>query len=130
MTPEITYLAFAVLLLIAHMLVQALASDLSRGIMWGLGSRDEDREPSILAGRLERALNNYAHNIPAFIALALALEVTELGDDTTALGAAIWFWARFAYVPAYALNVLFVRSITWFVSLGGLALMIAPLLGW
>lgn len=128
MTPELTYLTYAVILLIAHMLVQATASDLSKGIGWALGPQDEKREPSLVAGRLERALTNYVYNLPAFVALAIMLAITGLNSETTALGAAIWFWARVAYVPAYASALPMARSIAWFVSLAGLVLMILPLL--
>jgi len=128
MTPELTYLTYAILLLIAHMLIQATASDLSKGIGWALGPQDEQRDPSIVAGRLERALTNYAYNLPAFIALALMLRVTDLGTATTATGAALWFWARLAYIPAYASGLPLVRSIAWFASLIGLVMMLLPLL--
>lgn len=129
MTPELTYLTYAVILLIAHMLIQATLSDLSKGIGWALGPQDEKREQNAVAGRVERALNNYVHNFPAFIALALMLAVTERGTETTALGAAIWFWARVAYIPAYASGIPLVRSVAWFASLAGLAMMVVPLLG-
>ncbi len=128
MTPELTYLTYAVILLIVHMFVQASASDLSKGLDWALGPQDEQRDPSVVAGRLERALRNYVYNLPAFIALALMLKVTDLGTSTTAFGAALWFWARVAYVPAYASAIPFTRSIAWFASLVGLGLMIGPLL--
>ena len=128
MTPELTYLTYTVILLIVHMLIQATVSDLSKGISWALGPQDEKREPNLVAGRLERALRNYVYNLPAFIALALTLKVTELGTESTALGAALWFWARVAYVPAYASGLPLVRSVAWFASLGGLVLMILPLL--
>ena len=128
MTPELTYLTYAVILLIAHMLIQATASDLSKGIGWALGPQDEQRDPSVVAGRLERALRNYVYNLPAFIALALILKVTDLGTATTATGAALWFWARVAYIPAYSSGLPLVRSIAWFASLIGLVMMIMPLL--
>lgn len=128
MTPELTYLVYAVFLLILHMLVQATFSDLSKGIGWALGAQDETRQPSVFAARLERALRNYVYNFPAFVALALTLAVTGLGTDGTAMGAALWFWARVAYVPAYASGIPLVRSIAWFASIGGLLLMILPLL--
>lgn len=128
MTPELTYLTYAVILLIAHMFIQATLSDLSKGLGWALGPQDEKRDQNAVAGRVERALRNYVYNLPAFIALALMLKVTDLGTASTATGAALWFWARVAYVPAYASGVPLVRSIAWFASLGGLALMILPLL--
>ncbi len=129
MTPELTYLVCAVILLILHMVVQATLSDLSKGLPWALGPQDEPREQNAVAGRVDRALRNYVYNFPAFIALALILTVTETNTASTATGAALWFWARVAYVPAYASGIPLVRSITWFASLGGLLMMILPLIG-
>ena len=78
MTPELTYLTYAVILLIVHMLIQATASDLSKGIGWALCPQDEQRDPNVVAGRLERALRNYVYNLPAFIALALISRLPTL----------------------------------------------------
>jgi uncharacterized MAPEG superfamily protein len=127
MTPELQYLVYGVILLIVHVLVQATFSDLSKGLGWALGPQDEDREQNVTAARIQRALRNYLETFPAFIALALTLAVTELGNATSALGAAIWFWARIAYIPAYASGIPLVRSVAWFASLAGLAMMILPL---
>jgi uncharacterized MAPEG superfamily protein len=110
-----------------HVLVQATFSDLSKGIGWALGPQDEDRQQSAIAGRIQRALRNYLETFPAFIALALTLAVTEMGTATSALGAAIWFWARVAYVPAYASGIPLVRSVAFFASLAGLVMMILPM---
>ncbi|MDF1727672.1 MAG: MAPEG family protein [Sulfitobacter sp.] len=127
MTPELTYLLWAVILLIVHVLVQATLSDLSKGMGWALGPQDEKREQNLIAGRIDRALSNYLETLPAFVALALMLAVTESGTATSALGAAIWFWARVAYIPAYASGIPLVRSLAFFVSLAGLVMMILPL---
>jgi uncharacterized MAPEG superfamily protein len=127
MTPELQYLVYGVILLIVHVLVQATFSDLSKGIGWALGPQDEDRQQSAIAARIQRALRNYLETFPAFIALALTLAVTEMGTATSALGAAIWFWARVAYVPAYASGIPLVRSVAFFASLAGLVMMILPM---
>lgn len=127
MTPELQYLVYGVILLIVHVLVQATFSDLSKGLGWALGPQDENREQSVVAARIQRALRNYLETFPAFAALALILAVTELGNATSALGAAIWFWARIAYIPAYASGIPLVRSVAWFASLAGLAMMLPAL---
>jgi uncharacterized MAPEG superfamily protein len=127
MTPEVQYLVYGVILLIAHTLIQATFSDLSKGLGWALGPQDEKRDQNVVAGRIERSLRNYLETFPAFAALALILAVSELGNATSALGAAVWFWARIAYIPAYASGVPLVRSVAWFASLVGLAMMIVPL---
>ena len=129
MTPELTYLTYAVILLILHLVIQASCSDLTKGLGWALGPQDEARDQPAFAARIQRALRNYLETLPAFIALALALAVTERGTETTAFGAALWFWARVAYIPAYASGLPAVRTFTWVGSLVGLALMIPPLLG-
>jgi uncharacterized MAPEG superfamily protein len=128
MTPELTYLAYSVVLLIAHVLVQATFSDLSKGIGWALGPRDEYREQNPLAERLQKALRNYLETYVAFVALALAVTVADAGNETTALGAAVWFWARVVYVPVYVSGVPLIRSVVFFVSLAGLGLILIQLL--
>lgn len=128
MTPELQYLLYGVILLIVHVLVQATFSDLSKGIGWALGPQDEKREQNVIAARIERALRNYLETFPAFIALALILAVTALGNGTSAVGAAVWFWARVAYIPAYASGIPLVRSVAFFASLAGLVMMLLPLL--
>ena len=128
MTPELQYLVYAAILLIVHTLVQATLSDLSKGIGWALGPQDETRDQNAVAARVQRALRNYLETLPAFIALALVLAVTEMGNATSAMGAALYFWARVAYIPAYASGIPLVRSVAWFASLGGLVMMILPVI--
>ncbi|MEL7117070.1 MAG: MAPEG family protein [Pseudomonadota bacterium] len=124
MTPELTYLLYGVILLIVHLLVQATISDLSKGLGWALGNQDERRDQPAVADRIERALKNYNETFVAFVALALLLTVSEKANETSALGAAIWFWARVAYVPAFASGIPLVRSVAWLTSMAGLVLMI------
>ncbi len=128
MTPELTYLSYAVILLIAHIILQASFSDLSKGIGWAMGPQDEPRDQSAVADRIQRALRNYLETFPAFVALALILAVAEAGTATSALGAAIYFWARVAYVPAFASGIPLVRSLAWFASMGGIVMMLIPLI--
>ena len=44
-----------------------------------------------------------------------------------AWGAALYFWARVAYIPLYAFGVPYIRSLVWLVSLAGLILIFAAL---
>lgn len=128
MTPELTYLALAVILLLVHMTAQAGLAVLANGISWGMSPRDYDTDPGKPASRAARALTNYAYNFPAFAALALALATTGLNNDSTAMGAMIWFWARVVYLPCYILAVPVLRSVAWVTSVVGLIMMLLPLL--
>ena len=129
MTPELTYLLYGTVLLLVHVVVQATMSDLSKGLGWALGNQDEDRDQNIYAHRMQRALKNYLETFPAFIALALLLTLTDAGTSGSAVGAAIWFWARIAYIPCRLSGLPLVRSVSWLTSLAGLILMTVPLLG-
>ena len=128
MTPELTYLLYSVILLIAHVLIQATFSDLSKGIAWAIGPQDEARDQNLIAARIQRALRNYLETYPAFIALVLIVTVSEASTSQTVLGATIYFWARVVYVPAYASGIPMARSIPFFASLIGIAMMIVSLL--
>ncbi len=73
-------------------------------------------------------MRNYLETLPAFIILAVIIALTDASTSTTATGAAVYFWARIAYIPAYASGIPLVRSVAWFASLAGLAMMALPLL--
>jgi uncharacterized MAPEG superfamily protein len=124
MIPELIYLLWAVILLVAHVIVQASFSDLSKGLGWALGSRDTDRDQSLTANRIRRALLNYLETLPAFFGLVVFIALTDNSSSLSTLGAALWFWARVIYVPAYATAIPFVRSTAWVVSMIGLLIMI------
>ncbi|WP_457581572.1 MAPEG family protein [Ensifer canadensis] len=128
---EIWVLGWSVVLLIAHILVQALSFDLSGdlSIKYLLGPRDEQRvSKSIVAGRLLRSLHNMLETYPAFVALALALGVTGKTGGLGALGAVTWLIARMVYTALYVAGVPVLRTIVWFVSIIALLLMVVRLL--
>ena len=50
------------------------------------------------------------------------------GNDTTALAAQAYFWARVAYLPLYAAGVPYVRSLVWLVSLLSILALVFALL--
>ncbi|CAM5432437.1 hypothetical protein MAUB1S_07315 [Mycolicibacterium aubagnense] len=128
---EIWVFGWSVVFLLVHILVQALSLDLSSdlGLRYLLGPRDQPKEPgNVLPGRLKRALGNFLETYPAFIGLALALTVTGKTGDLGATGAWLWFVARIVYVFLYAAGVPVLRTLVWFVSILGLALMVVRLM--
>jgi len=80
------------------------------------GSRDEQKQPWGMAGRLKRALDNHFEGLILF---TIAVVVVVLGDASTpATESAAWTYlvARILYVPAYASGVFLVRSLIWTVG--------------
>ena len=80
-----------------------------------------------LAGRLDRASHNFLETFVFFAAAVLVLAFLRMGDDHTALGAQVWFWARIAYLPAYAIGIPFLRTAVWAVALVGLVMVVSAL---
>ena len=127
---ELLYLAWSVVLLLVYVGVQGVLWVSETGPKYNAGPRDEGREPKgVHANRAVRALKNFGETYPAFIALSLALAVTERTGGIGAFGAALWFWARVAYLPLYVFGVPYIRSVAWGIALVGLVLMLIRLFG-
>lgn len=123
MSLEMTLLVWSAVLVAGYVLVQSGFYRLDFGILHAGGARDNDRAPSVMNGRAERALRNLLETYGVFIALAVATELTGRSESLTQWGAMIWFGARCLYLPAYLINIPFLRSAIWVVSAIGLIVM-------
>jgi uncharacterized MAPEG superfamily protein len=125
---EIWVLGWSAVLLILQVVGQATAAG-DLGATYLLGPRDEKLESkSILAGRLDRALKNLLETYPAFIAIVVALIVTNKTGGLAVTGAWVWLAARIVYVFLYAGGVRGIRTLVWTISIVGLLLMLIRLL--
>lgn len=128
MSIELKVLAWSILLGLAHILLAATLSTAQRGVLWNVGPRDGMPAPLTgLAGRIDRASRNFLETYVFFAAAVLALAILQRGDEHTALGAQIWFWARVTYLPTYAVGIPFLRTAIWAVSLVGLLMLVFAL---
>lgn len=78
--------------------------------------------------RSKKSHGNMVENIAPFAAIVLIVHVTGSANETTALGAQIFFGARVAMIVGHTAAIPFVRSLAWFVSLGGLAAIILQII--
>ena len=129
LTPELTVLAWSVVLFFAHMAIQASTALRDTGGAYNAGPRDEQKPVGVLAGRAQRTFNNFKESYPVFIALALGLAVTGRGGGLADTGAWLWFGARIVYIPLYLAGVPWLRSLVFGVSAVGLVMMLVRLLG-
>ncbi|PZS90627.1 MULTISPECIES: MAPEG family protein [Stenotrophomonas] len=129
MATELTMLAWSVLLGFVYIFATSTVVTRERGMKWNASARDGDAKPvSALAGRLQRAQGNFLETFPFFAAAAVAVVVAGRTNDTTALAAQAYFWARVAYLPLYAAGVPYVRSLVWAVSLLSILALVFALL--
>ncbi|HEY9513089.1 MAG TPA: MAPEG family protein [Rhodanobacter sp.] len=129
MTMELSMLAWATILGLLQVALVATCSVVQRGLPWAVSPRD-GAMPALttIASRLDRARGNFLETFPFFVALVLANHVLQQHDSMTILGAQLYFWARVAYVPAYAAGIPYLRTLIWAVSIVGLVLLLVALL--
>ena len=127
MKPELTLLAWSVVLAIVHMLatVQALVGQ--KGLTTAFGNRENLPELAGWGGRAQRANVNMAQNLVLFAAVVLAAVAAGRTNDMTLLGAQLFFWSRVAYAVCYLGGLPYVRTLSWLVSLIGIVLILIQL---
>jgi uncharacterized MAPEG superfamily protein len=125
---ELLVLGLSIVLLFVHIAFQGVLATLEKGRAWNAGPRDGDTPPKgPLAGRAQRALDNYKETWPAYVALALALALTRQTGGPAETGAWLWLCARLVYLPLYLFGVPYVRSIAWIAAAFGLGMMLVAL---
>jgi uncharacterized MAPEG superfamily protein len=123
---------FAVL---ALFMVQTLLGNAARAASgdpeqraWLRGNRDAAPPHTVMSGRMERALANMFEALPVFLPLAVLAVATERTGGWANAGAAVFFFARVGYIPAYASGIVPLRSLAWAIGHAGLAMMVLGLL--
>jgi len=120
MTPELMMLLYSAGLLLVIILLQAGLAIAQNGLVAQAGSRDSLPEPSLLRARLLRLSANMQENLVMFTIVVLVAHAAGVSNETTVLGASIFFYARLAHAVIYAFGWPMVRPLFYFVSLYGM----------
>ena len=67
-------------------------------------------------------------NLALFAALVVITVISGKSNAMTLLGAQIFLWARVAYAVIYVAGITWVRTLVWFVSVVGLAMIFLQLI--
>jgi len=128
MTLELRMLALSIVLGLVQIVLASHAASLQRGYVWSASSRDEV-VPKLtgVAGRLERALQNFVETFPLFAAAVLTAHVAATHNWMTEWGAQLYFWARVVYLCLYAAGIFLLRSLVWNVATLGIILILLSL---
>jgi len=129
MKPELMLLGWSVILAIVQVVIAVLGAQMQVGLMTLVGNREGFPEIKGWAGRAARAHRNMIENLVLFAALVLALAVAGKSNGATVLGAQLFFWGRVAYAGIYLAGIPWARTGAWTVSVIGLLVLLAQLLG-
>lgn len=128
MTTELCLLTASVALGLLQIALAATGSVVQRGLRWAASARDgEAKLLTGVAGRLDRARGNFLETFPLFAVAVLLALALQRHNGMIVLGAQLYFWARVAYVPAYAAGIPYLRTLIWAVSIVGIVLVLAAL---
>ncbi len=127
MKPELTLLVCAVVLAFVQLLAAVLGAMQQAGLPALLGNREGFPEITGWAGRAQRAHRNMIENLVLFAALVLAAAIAGRTNGQTLLGAQIFVWARLAYAVIYVIGLPLLRTVSWAVSVIGMAMIAAQL---
>ncbi len=128
MIPELVVLTLAALLQSVQFVAYSIFANLQVGPAYALSPRDEPRQLTGLAGRLQRAMNNHFEGLILFTIAILVVVVGERTSPFTTFCAWGYLAARVLYVPAYTLGWAPGRSVIWSLGwLSTLAILLAAL---
>lgn len=97
------------------------------GPRWVAGPRDEYREVEGVGGRIVRAHRNLLEIFPQFVAALFIVQVAGVAGQSSDYGAWLFFFARLAYVPAYAFGPIGTRPACWMLAQIGVLVVLSDL---
>ena len=128
MSVEILMLVYSAVLLLVIILAQAGLAISQNGLMAQAGSRDNLPEPSVLRQRMLRLTGNLQENLLMFAIVVLVANAAGVSNDTTAMGASIFFYARVAHAIIYAFGWPMVRPLFYFAGVFGMVVILLEIL--
>jgi len=128
MSPDLTYLVWAAALTMVQLLIVIVGASFTIPLPVLAGNRETPVEGKGWLGRAQRAHRNILETLVLFAILVLVAHVTGKANATTALGAAIYFWARVAHAAIYIAGISWVRSLAFGISMVGLVMILLQLL--
>ena len=122
MSVELVMLVYSALLFLVIILVQAGLAIAQNGLVAQAGSRDNLPEASVLRQRLLRLTANMQENLVLFAIVVLVASAAGVSNDTTAMGATVFFFARVGHAIIYAFGWPMIRPLFYFAGLYGIVI--------
>lgn len=128
MSVELQALLGVTAILFVLIVINGAATPLAYGFKFGLGNRDGEVAPNAFLDRSKRTLDNHIEGMLLFAPLVLAIELLNLGDGQTQLGAMIFLIARALFAIIYLVGVPVARSVAWGIGIVGIVMTAIPVI--
>lgn len=125
---EILALAATGALLLTLTLIQGTRNVLVLGLPTAAGNQHDIAPWSGANDRLNRAIRNLIEAIAIFAPIAITVQVLNLGNDTSALGAELFVIARVVHALVYIAGIPWVRTLAWFAGVAGIFMVASALI--
>lgn len=111
MTTDLFYLSLTAVLAACLWIPYIAGSVFQRGILKPAEYKEPlNRDLPMWWQRLVRCHENMVEAFAPFAALVIVAHLTQTANETTALAAMVFFWARVAHFAVYALGIPFGRT--------------------
>ena len=125
---ELQLLVWAAILALIQMLIAVAGAQSQVSLPVLAGNRENVPALTGWALRAQRAHVNMLESLVVFAVFVLVADAAGRLNETTALGAQVFFWARVVYAVVYVIGVPWLRTLIWLVSVVGLLMILSQLL--
>ena len=127
MAVELQLLVWSAILALVQMLIAVMGAQQQVSLPVLAGNRDNMPALTGWASRATRAHLNMLESLVVFAIFVLVAQASGRLNETTALGANLFFWGRLAYAIVYVIGIPWLRTLIWGVSVAGLLLVLSQI---
>ncbi len=121
-TFELWVLLASSLLGLVHMTAASFTFKAQVGNAYAVGARDEAIQPIGVAGRLQRAQQNFLETFSIFAVCVLINFATGSSGDLSFWGCILYISGRTLFLPLYAAGIPWLRTFSWNIATLGLVM--------
>ena len=114
MTTDLMMLAWSAALCALLWVPYILARIGAWGLVDTVGYPDSPPDVPVWSARIKQAHANLVENLLPFGVLVLVAHVGGMANESTALGATLFFWSRVAHAIVYTFGIPWLRTVAFF----------------
>ena len=118
MTVELTYLTLVATFTAVMWIPYILNMIMVRGLVDAVGYPENPKPMALWATRMKEAHYNAVENLATFGALVLVAHAVGIHNNATVLACTIYFWARVVHFVTHSFGFPWIRTPSFFVSVG------------